>query len=251
MVAVSEQDPTRSGPSLESAALAAGAAKASDGSAGMITLSCNEMQMLALKAARGAGLEWGLAEEAGNAARWLAVRNLPGPAVLAAYLSGLVSGAVTTGVPACDASHWSAEGGRTLCPIATGASLCDLAGAGTGRDGERQLTGVASPVLLLPFLAEAARATGRKHVMTAGAVSIAVAPDGAIEGEVVELAGIEQAPSVCITTGGAASGILPSCGLPAIDAGVLKALDRLALRTCVPASEQSRSGAGSALSDND
>ena len=37
-----------------------------------IDLSLNEVEMIAMKAARGAGLSWGLAEDIGRAARWLA-----------------------------------------------------------------------------------------------------------------------------------------------------------------------------------
>ncbi|WP_170984285.1 DUF3726 domain-containing protein [Rhodoligotrophos defluvii] len=39
---------------------------------GMIDLSMNEVEMTAYKAARGAGLPWGIAEDVGRAARWLA-----------------------------------------------------------------------------------------------------------------------------------------------------------------------------------
>ena len=37
-----------------------------------LDLSLNEVEMIALKAARGAGMAWGMAEDAGRAARWLA-----------------------------------------------------------------------------------------------------------------------------------------------------------------------------------
>ena len=45
--------------------------------------SLNEIESLCKKAARGAGLSWGLAEEAGKAARWLSAHGLDGPGVLA------------------------------------------------------------------------------------------------------------------------------------------------------------------------
>ncbi len=38
------------------------------------------------KVARATGLHWGLAEEAGKAARWLAAFNLPGPELLLKHL---------------------------------------------------------------------------------------------------------------------------------------------------------------------
>lgn len=52
----------------------------------MVDLSLGELQALATKAARGAGLSWGLAQEAGWAVRWLEARGLPGAAALAEAL---------------------------------------------------------------------------------------------------------------------------------------------------------------------
>ncbi|KMW60818.1 hypothetical protein AIOL_000983 [Candidatus Rhodobacter oscarellae] len=49
-------------------------------------MSLGELQALAAKAARGAGLSWGLAEEAGWAVRWLEARGLAGAAALAGVL---------------------------------------------------------------------------------------------------------------------------------------------------------------------
>ena len=51
-----------------------------------LVVSSNEVDALAKKAAKGAGMPWGLAAEAGKATRWLADRGLPGPAVLADLL---------------------------------------------------------------------------------------------------------------------------------------------------------------------
>ena len=53
--------------------------------------SIGETSALALKATRGAGLSWGLAEEAAGAVAWLHERNLPGVAALCSYL-GAVAG---------------------------------------------------------------------------------------------------------------------------------------------------------------
>ena len=65
-------DPTRSGPPVPAGNSA--------------RLSQNEIEQLCLKAARGAGMSWGLAEEAGFAAAWLAMRGLHGPGGLLAQL---------------------------------------------------------------------------------------------------------------------------------------------------------------------
>ena len=43
-----------------------------------MSLSLNEVESLAKKAARGTGYPWGLAEEAAKASRWLAARGVDG-----------------------------------------------------------------------------------------------------------------------------------------------------------------------------
>ncbi len=49
-------------------------------------LSLNEIELTGRKAVRGAGLPWGLAEDAGRAVRWLEMVGLPGMAWLAGLL---------------------------------------------------------------------------------------------------------------------------------------------------------------------
>ena len=89
--------------------------------------SLNEVEALSRKAARGAGLSWGLAEEAGRATRWLVVHGLPGPEVLLAALTRL------DGLPheaRAPLDGWQAR--DTLCPVTTGAALADTAAAAGG-----------------------------------------------------------------------------------------------------------------------
>jgi hypothetical protein len=50
-------------------------------------MSQNEVSALCLKAARGAGMSWGLAEEAGFAASWLTARGIDGPRHLLTHLT--------------------------------------------------------------------------------------------------------------------------------------------------------------------
>ena len=63
-------------------------------------LTLPEIQSLCFKAARGAGMEWGLAEEAAFAARWLAAAGLPGPERLGARLQagGVAAPEIGSGV---------------------------------------------------------------------------------------------------------------------------------------------------------
>ena len=56
------------------------------GGRNLVRLSLPEIESLVVKAARGAGYNWGIAEEAGFAVRWLARTGLPGPEILLAHL---------------------------------------------------------------------------------------------------------------------------------------------------------------------
>ncbi|MBS0565738.1 MAG: DUF3726 domain-containing protein [Proteobacteria bacterium] len=111
------------------------------------TLSRTESRALAVKAAKGAGLDWGLAEEAGYAVEWLAARGIDGLSPLAAWLDARAAG----------------SGAR--CPLALGARLADLPPAAG-----LSLGPVAWPVLLLPFL-------DRSGLGLAGKDGAAPAPD--------------------------------------------------------------------------
>ena len=82
----------------------------------------SEVARLSQNAARGAGLAWGMADEAADATVWLARYALPGPMLLARLLqlnehvaSGELSPSTLSGV-------WSAPSGR-LCPLLAGATL--------------------------------------------------------------------------------------------------------------------------------
>lgn len=123
-----------------------------------MTFSLGESAALAVKATRGAGYPWALADEAGRAVRWCYTKGLDGCAALAHLLS-------TTGGasrPQLRGGIWSAGGGA-LCPIALGTTLSDRANAMTA--GEVRTGAVVSPLLVLPFLADAARLTGMSFCM--------------------------------------------------------------------------------------
>ena len=101
--------------------------------------SIGETSALALKATRGAGLSWGLAEEAAGAVAWLHERNLPGVAALCSYL-GAVAGHPSEDNPAC--------------PLLTGSAFSDgTITAPSGAGARIDLGRVLSPLLLLPFIA--------------------------------------------------------------------------------------------------
>src|SRR5262249_4988906 len=139
-------------------------------------VSFNEIEMTVLKAARGAGMEWGLAEEAAQCARWLALFDLPWQRAIVAVLH---------------AGDWHAEIAREkaairpvsatdwLCPIKAGAYLSDLGG-----DGPELIERVRCPVLLLPF---AARLGGLLRLSWKAAIIWLDSGTPAVGGELADL----------------------------------------------------------------
>ena len=115
--------------------------------------SLNEIDTHCKKAARGAGFEWGYAEEIGKAIRWLAAFELPGTAVLAAYLKEHNDCPANFCQPdASNTKHIKAKGTGDLCPVLTGAWLCDS--AVIEKNSCIQIERLSFPLLLMPFLAQ-------------------------------------------------------------------------------------------------
>lgn len=116
--------------------------------------SLNEIAAHAKRASRGAGLSWGLAEEAARAARWLASHGLKGPALLSDVLQKNDGVPHAQIAPASLGGEWRAPKGD-LCPLTAGAALNDC--ADRLADGRPiKMTGVSCPLLILPFAAWAA-----------------------------------------------------------------------------------------------
>lgn len=216
-----------------------------------VHLSLSEINALCLKAARGAGLDWGDAEEAGWAASWLARTGLAGPSVTLAWLTDAAHLARPRPAPGL----WPATS-VAQCPLRCGIALADFAGLPEG-PGTCALTvhRVAHPLILLPFVARAAAQTGLDleirwgaHAVTTRASDLRHLP----------------APPAPEATRPADLRITPADRQPipdtsretnpqvrAVTSADWRALDALALRITVPASLQSRSGAGAAGTDND
>lgn len=233
-------DPTRSGSPVPAG--------------GTARLSQSEIESLCLKAARGAGMSWGIAEEAGFAAAWLAARGIDGPGILLAQLQSGLGRAWADICPVVQDGAWRAADGATLCPVALGAALCDFAALPQGAMAQAPLRvgPVGHAALLLPFLATLAAAQGASVALVWPGGAAVVGPDGATSGDLAALAGGEVILAE-LSLGRAASP--PSEGNAVapleIAATTLSGLNTLALRTTVPASEASRAGAGASSSDND
>lgn len=196
--------------------------------------SLGETAALALKATRGAGMSWGLAEETAASVVWLHSRGLPGMSALCGYLGSAKT--FRTDEPAC--------------PIITGCALIDGSTEAPDRlSVSRDLGLVQAPLLLLPFVARLDPGTIWLHAPGLGGV--ADQTDG------------DRWQSHCLR--GAASCRIEYRDRPQIDPGRERltrlgeqfacCVDRLgtfAHRTYAPATGQSRmSGAGAGLTDND
>ena len=124
--------------------------------------SLGETGALALKATRGAGFSWGIAEEAATAVIWLHEHGFAGAAALCSYLSWHSRQAK----PAPSAfsknqDQYAASGGSVLhreaeaaCPLMTGSVISDgIAPLPDQMDKVVELGQVRMPLLLLPFVA--------------------------------------------------------------------------------------------------
>jgi len=215
-------------------------------------LSRSEIEALCAKAARGAGMAWGLAEEAGFAAGWLAVRGIDGPRALVDHLAWAECRPWHDICPTVAAGRWTACGEGVLCPVALGATLCDFCTLPEAALDESGLTvgPVGQPVMLLPFVAAMARRLGHAIDVAWPEGRVTLAPSGAMAGALPEFAALGRA-QVTLRRGdepqpGETTGRRRGCSRE-----TLARLDALALKTTVPPSEISRADAGSGGSDND
>lgn len=212
-------------------------------------VSANELESLLLKAIRGAGLSWGLAEEAAAAGVWLARADLlqVGPLVARLETERETSPPVSVGH-----AIQPAVLGTSLCPILTGAWIADLGST------SRRLTvlGVLSPIWLAAVVA---RALPRRGLLIVEWEGVRLLLDKAGPVEPVHIAssclsavatGSVRLTGQCTARHRAApprthGGII----VPDTDWQALQAFERL---TYVPASERSRlAGAGAGLLDGD
>lgn len=201
-------------------------------------VSLNEIEATVLKAARGAGYPWGLAEEAGAAARWLASHGLPWLETIDTVLD-----------PAIVALCATAEDGTN--PLAAGAFLADHHFTAESSKAGRP---VAAPLWLAGVLA--ANNAGRQVALTISWPGAEIVIEGrrliVVRGDMTR-----SSPTTIDVSAAPVQAILatdqPSAQTRnAVDPDRWNALLALEKRTYVPATDQSRiAGAGAGLSDND
>jgi hypothetical protein len=213
-------------------------------------LTLSETESYLRKAARACGLDWGIAEEAGKAARWLAAFSLPGPELLFLHLQNLAEEDYRQYIPDCALDPWQAPGGL-LCPIITGAALADR--SAQMLDGQAfRLGKTAYPLLLAATLGQAARYHQTAFSTCWAGVRMNCFGHGIqILGQREDLT-LAAADGVCCCHDDSAEVEIEASTLAyEIDEDVFKRIDALAFKTYAPATEASRAGAGAGLTDND
>jgi len=211
--------------------------------------SLNEIEAMGKRAARGVGLDWGLAEEAGKAARWLSAYQLPGAETLCELLTRNDGKTYDELVPISTENTWTASSGA-LCPLICGSALSDrahLIAAGQ----EIKLAKTAKPLLLLPYLARAAEQAKTAIEVTWQGAEITITPQGvAITGDNIGATLVDEVKCHAIeTTKEMSSEGVVGCE---VDAEIWDRLAAFMTRYLAPDTEASRiAGAGSSLSDND
>lgn len=202
-----------------------------------LNLSLGELEALSLKAARGAGLSWGLAAEAGRAVRWLAQYGFAAGKLLASEL---------------DRHHWEcpilqehmlfAQGG--VSSLLAGPALSDHAALVT--DGLLVQT-PSTPELLLPHAANISRLLDKGVALRGGGQGFHFAKGIPYPIEV------DNGADVALLLGEGLPGA-PLATRTRIDLApdVYERLQDYAHATYAPATQASRlAGAGAGLTDND
>lgn len=219
----------------------------------MPELSIGELDSLVQKAYRGAGFSWGLSQEAGRAAAWMAIRRLPAAkcfADLLRQIDGIEHAALLPEfVPSPLEDGQSKDKDSPCCPVIAGTVISDFGWP----SGQRVVLGpVYSALIILPFVSYCSRASGVDLCATIGEEIHHIWADGQLMSSLhshtnlspvvlSELPAQAVKQAVVETNARRASVAEPELNL----------LETLAHRTYVPASEASRSGAGAGLTDND
>jgi len=189
--------------------------------------SLGEAKALAIKAARGVDIPWGMAEEAGFAVHWLQSFGAPGLAALAAYLDW------RDGMPAQP---------HDLCPISLGTAISDA-----GRGVPEQLGRVRHPLLLAPFIANCAPSG---IALRWQAVELTLSEAGLISPSPRAALLIDE--TECLSERAVARVADSVARVPETESDAIERLTYYAARTYAPATEASRlSGAGAGTTDND
>ncbi len=195
-----------------------------------LELSLSEIAALSARATRGAGRNWGEAEEAAEATCWLARAGLNWAAALLEVLQ-----------------HPDADG---ACALRTGIALADSASlSGIPLNAQHRID---SPCFLLPFIARIADQTGQRIKLTAADMQVVIAP-----GACPMITGpLHMSGPTLVTITSCQRNSPPCPDWPQAHRGAVLAteyarLTQLMMAFTVPTSANSQAGAGAQGDDND
>ncbi len=196
--------------------------------------SLGETRALAVKAARGAGMDWGLADDAGFAVQWLEKHGAPAVTALAGLLDWYDR--------CTDGSAEIAE--HRHCPVVVGTAMSDSKSITVGAVGV-----VVQPLLLAPFVVMANPQGVWRLIWND--VEVQISQQGlqtsAQPDDLICSSADCRLERSCTFDAGSERLRVPGSETAAMDR-----LNMFAARTYAPATEQSRlAGAGAGLNDND
>ncbi len=212
-----------------------------------MSFALNEIEAAAKRAARGAGVSWGIGEEAAKATRWLCAQGLDGVAILSGLLAEIDGKSAEELCPQALHGKWSAEGGA-MCPLLSGASLSDCAALVS--KGPIQLSNVHFPLMLLPFAASVA--SQLSQVVTLEWEGGQAVCDGMALTLTCTTPLQSHTALATLQLGGVLGEVVAVNTRATPNPAAWEVLNTFAHRTFAPATEASRlAGAGAGLSDND
>jgi len=215
-------------------------------------VSLNEIETEVRKAARGSGLAWGQAEEAGKAARWLAARDVDILPVVADVLEAHLVGHLATNI-ILSGGRWRGAD-QPLSPFVAGPAITDHAYL-LAEGGRIEIGAMARPILLVPFASAAARFLGAAIDIVLPSAQTSVTSAGADRTALAVMLRIELSEKIdCVRSRDSVVTNVAQASLTGaeVEPEAWARLARLAHRTYVPASSVSRErGAGAGAIDND
>ena len=227
--------------------------------------SLNQIEHTCRKAVRGMGLEWGLAEDAGRAVRWLESRGLPGVSSLVTLLQSVDHHQCAKDYICFQETMLSASNGINT-PLLIGPSLADwIGGYSTSENQEPNAFHVQNglcPLLYIGYLGVVSLHTDAfiQCRWGSGQTSLSkndfqiTTPSGSDYSASGQDIYVDIAAQHRASTDHADNTISPAAQISAkwVEPTVWSALEKFAHHTYVEATEASRlAGAGAGLSDND
>jgi hypothetical protein len=218
-----------------------------------VSWSLGETEALTLKAARGAGMPWGLAEEASEAVIWLQARGLPGVSALCRYLNWYQLQKSLfpkwTGILIEDSTI-------PYCPFVIGTAISDGAVKIPPDVNTKASLGlIRQPLLLLPFISSSAPEDYGLYVENSFISDALVEEEALLHLDFPNAFLVDEAECFIRPVSKTLSDFQPKAPpfrLPDCYGGCIDVLNKFAARTYAPSSEQSRStGAGANLIDDD